>query len=236
MSTLAAISTKGGAGKSTLASQLAIAAYQDGRNPLIFDCDEGQNSINVWARALRPQQLPEIRTANIHTVDNELAAARADGFDFIMFDVPPGGGDLVSHIASIVDHIVVPVRPALFDLLAMTQTVRLLQSTADNSPGRQHHSALGKSLIVVNGVPKTIPDDFWDDIEESFEACGAGGIPIIGTLTDLPAYSRSQAEGVGVVEMRKGTKAYNELTELYGNLDEILRRREGAGKRKRKSK
>lgn len=233
MSSLASISTKGGAGKSTLAVQLAIAAQDQGRRSLIIDCDGGQNSIHVWATVLRNTLLPEVRTGSHETIEKQLASAIDEGFDFVIVDVPPSGGQMVARIASLVDHILVPVRATTFDLLAMGNTIDLLETTVDNTLPRSlaHRNALGKAAVVLNGIP-TRPSASWRaDIIGALDQCGAGDLKIIGELADRAAYSASLESGRGVVEERRDRKAREEILELYRNVDALMRRRRAAVKK-----
>ena len=58
MKTLAIISQKGGVGKTTLATALAVAAERDGKNAAIFDLDP-QASATFW-KDTRPAESPAV--------------------------------------------------------------------------------------------------------------------------------------------------------------------------------
>jgi chromosome partitioning protein len=58
MATVAVISQKGGAGKTTLALNLAVAAHAAGRVSLVFDTDP-QATASQWA-AWRQDRPPEV--------------------------------------------------------------------------------------------------------------------------------------------------------------------------------
>jgi chromosome partitioning protein len=237
MTSIALISTKGGAGKSTIAVQYAIAASGEGRTPLIVDCDAAQTSIHVWASALRHEKSPEIRIGSLDTIARQLAEAQDEGFDVVVVDVPPGGGQLVSRVASLVEHILIPVRATTFDLHAMRNTVDLLREAADNTEPSAIacRNALGKAAIVLNGTP-TRPSTSWrSDIQGALAQCGAGGLEIIGALADRSAYSASIEKGRGVTEGRDA-KAIDEVQELYRNVAALERRRAAAVRKARGKK
>lgn len=230
MSSVAFISTKGGAGKSTAAVQYAIAASGQGRTPLIIDCDSAQNSLHVWAAALRREKSPEIRTGSYDTIARQLAEARDEGFDLVVVDVPPGGGQLVVRVASLVEHVLIPVRATTFDLHAMRNTVDLLRTTVDDTQPAAIacRSALGKAAIVLNGTP-TRPSASWrSDIEGALAQCGAGGIDIVGALADRAAFSASLENGRGVTEERRDQRAMDEVVDLYRHVATLERRRAAA--------
>jgi chromosome partitioning protein len=235
MSSVAFISTKGGAGKSTVSVQYAIAAVGQGRTPLIIDCDSAQTSIHVWASALRQERSPEIRTGSYDTIAQQLAAAGKEGFDLVVVDVPPGGGQIVARVASLVEHILVPVRATTFDLHAMRNTVDLLRTTVDDTEPAEIacRNALGKAAIVLNGTP-TRPSASWrSDIEGALAQCGAGGLDIVGALADRAAYRVSIEDGRGVTEERRDTKAAEEVLDLYRNVAALERKRSAAVRKAR---
>lgn len=227
MSSVAFISTKGGAGKSTATVQLAVAAGGAGRNVLILDCDAAQTSIDVWAAALREADNPQIRTASYDSFARQLAEAEAQGFDLVVVDVPPGGGQLVARVASLVEHILIPVRATTFDLHAMRHTVDLLRTTVDDTEPEEIacRNALGKAAIVLNGIPSRPTASWRADIEGALAQCGAGGLDIVGTLADRTAYRASIESGLGVTEDGRDAKAVTEIMELYRNLVALERRR-----------
>jgi chromosome partitioning protein len=230
MSSVAFISTKGGAGKSTLAAHFAIAASGKGRKALILDCDTEQTSIQVWASALRHEKLPVVRTGHHEAITEQIAKARGEGFDLVVIDVPPGGGQLVARVASLAEHILIPVRATTFDLHAMRNTVDLLRMTADNTEPAEVtcRNALGKAAIVLNGTPAR-PSAAWRrDIEGALAQCGAGGLDIVGSLADRAAYSAAIENGRGVTEERRDAKAVEEVMELYRSVAALERRRAAA--------
>lgn len=235
MSSVAFISTKGGAGKSTVGVQYAIAAAGQGRTPLIIDCDAAQTSIHVWASALRQEKSPEIRTGNYDTIAQQLAAAADEGFDLAIVDVPPGGGQIVARVASLVEHILVPVRATTFDLHATRNTVDLLRDTADNTEPSEIRcsNALGKAAIVLNCTPARPSASWRSDIEGALAQCGAGGLDIVGALADRAAYRVSIEDGRGVTEERRDPKAAEEVLELYRSVAALERRRTAAVRKAR---
>lgn len=230
MSSVAFISTKGGAGKSTASVQYAIAAVEQGRTPLIIDCDGSQTSIYVWASALRREKSPEIRTGSYDTIARQLAEAEDEGFDLVVIDVPPGGGQLVTRVASLVEHILIPVRATTFDLHAMRNTVDLLRTTVDDTQPSAIacRSALGKAAIVLNGTPARPSASWRSDIEGALAQCGAGGLDIVGAFADRAAYSASLASGRGVTEERRDPKAADEVIAMYKGVAALERRRAAA--------
>lgn len=234
MSSAVVLSTKGGAAKSTTAINLAITALRQGRSPLVIDCDQAQTSLHVWASAMRRDKPPPVRTATRETIERQLREAEDEGFDLTIVDVPAGGGQLVTRVASLVDHVLVPVKATTFDLSAMRNTVDLLRTTVDDTEPHEiaYRNALGKTSIVLTAVPTRVNDTWLADVKGALAQCGAGGLGIIGMLSDRTVYRTSLEHGRGVSEDRDG-KASEEMLDLYRNLVALERRRANAVRKAR---
>jgi chromosome partitioning protein len=84
MPTIAIISQKGGAGKTTLALHLAAAAQDAGRVALIIDTDP-QATASQWA-AWRQDAPPEVIDSPPPRLAAKVDAAIGQGADFIVID------------------------------------------------------------------------------------------------------------------------------------------------------
>jgi chromosome partitioning protein len=101
MPTIAVISQKGGAGKTTLAIHLAAAAHEAGRVALIVDTDP-QATASQWA-AWREDRAPEV------------------------IDSPPHADSAARAAMELADLVLIPCRPSAFDLAAIQTTAKLVQ-------------------------------------------------------------------------------------------------------------
>ena len=232
MTVIEVFSTKGGAGKSTVTAQIAVAAHTDSKRNrlLIIDCDEHQKSIKMWGEALRTAERPDIWTANEANLVEVLEEAERQGYTLVIIDVPPSGGPMVTRIASLADHIVIPVRPSAFDIHAMRQTVDLLRLTVDDSKPHEMAcaSALGKAVVVLNAMPHRPAASVMEDMERALDKCGAGGVPFVVSLSDRAAYKNSIGSGKGVLEMSGDETAKSEVNALYGKIKRIMSKRQTA--------
>jgi chromosome partitioning protein len=223
MSVVAVISTKGGAGKSTVASQLAIAAVMEDRSVVVFDCDASQLSLDIWDKGVRKRgKAPTIQRSSTHTLVADIAAAKKK-HDLIIIDVGAGGGDDVRDIATLAEHVLIPVRPATFDISAMRNTVDLLRKSADNTEPEElaYKNALGKAAVVINCAPRKQSAKWRADFDDALADCGAGGLPIVGVLADRAAYSASILRGRGVAEEQADEGAVREIHDLYRGVVEL---------------
>ena len=125
MHTVAIISRKGGTGKTTLACSLAIAAQYDGRAAVILDMDP-QGSASAWWR-VRREQPPSVASTRPSALDGHLRAARQAGVDIVFIDTAPQVAGAATQAAQAADYVLVPCRPGLLDLAAITGTIAIAQ-------------------------------------------------------------------------------------------------------------
>jgi chromosome partitioning protein len=139
MKTLALLSQKGGSGKSTLAVHLAVIAQATGRRTVIIDLDPQRSAAGWWET--RTADTPEMVEATPGDLRAVLDAARDDGVDLAVVDTRPSTGADAAAAAAVADLVLIPTRPAIFDLKAIGATVDIVAS------------AKVSAFIVLNGTP-----------------------------------------------------------------------------------
>ena len=142
MKTIAVLSQKGGAGKTTLAVHLADEATAQGKRVLLMDLDP-QGSAVLWGRA-RGDRAPDISPVHEAAFPSEVRRAEAEGYDFLFIDTSPHsdrGALLAARAAKLV---LVPCRPAMFDLGAIEATLDLCRL------------ARSPAVVVVNAATDAI--------------------------------------------------------------------------------
>ena len=128
-----------------------------------------------------------------------LAAAKDAGADLAIVDTPPFAKDIAFEAAERADFILIPTRPAVLDVMAMTRTIDLIR-TFDRS-----------AAVVLTFCPPSGKEI--DDTEAAVHALGADLCPIrIGARI---AYSRAQQSGLAAQELDPQSKAAAEIAELY---------------------
>lgn len=133
MKTLAIISKKGGCGKTTIAVHLAAYARQQGLTPAIIDLDE-QASAYKWnerrgiGNALSPQ-LDATRPKNADSLPELHKLAEAQAIDLLIIDTAPHANRDAALAAQIADAVLIPCRPATFDLDAMVSTLEIIKAS-----------------------------------------------------------------------------------------------------------
>lgn len=139
MKIVALISQKGGAGKTTLAVHLAARAAADGLATAVIDLDP-QATAASWGDR-RQAEAPEVVSGQAVRLPILIKAAEDNGAEFLVLDTAPNTDQTASLAARAADVVLIPCRPATFDLEAITTTLMLAK-------------AAGKpSFVVLNAVP-----------------------------------------------------------------------------------
>ena len=120
---IAAAQQKGGAGKTTLAAQLAVA-WAARRRVALMDIDP-QSSLTAWhgLRAESRKNLAQIHLSDVSgwRVGTELDRLRND-FDVVLIDCPPHAETETKNAMRAADLVVIPVQPSPMDVWATTPT------------------------------------------------------------------------------------------------------------------
>ena len=204
MKILAVISQKGGVGKTTLATALAVAAELDGKSVALFDLDP-QASACFWAdrrRAHKPEGAPEsptVRDINVTRLANYLDAMRREGADLVILDCPPVHRDIASVAIEAADLVLIPTRPEVLDIRATGQTVKYAQQVSK------------RPSVVLTFCPSSGTEAA--EARQIVQQMGADLVPV--GIHQRKAYSRAQIEGLTAQEYEPYGKAAGEIKDLY---------------------
>ncbi len=191
---LAFVSQKGGAGKTTLALNVAAHAVQAGRRVTVLDCDPNCSAV-IWGD-LRSEAAPEVRYCPYLRLEREIDRARTKGSDFILIDTPMGadGGPVAG--ARHANLVVVPCRQSLFDLAAIRASLDV--AALAGTP----------AVAVLNAVPTRAAH--WESEARDLLACqGVQMLP--AAIRNRVAFVRSSRTGQGVVESDPRGAAASEI-------------------------
>jgi chromosome partitioning protein len=201
---------KGGAGKTTLVAQLAVAFAARGRSVALVDIDP-QGSLTRWFRA---------REANGRTdaADDAITLTALTGWraqsaveklksqnDLVLVDSAPHAEIEAKIAVRAADLVIIPLQPSPLDLWATEPTLALARDER-------------RSVLVV--INRASPRGrLADALAERIDALGAAiAETTIGNRTSLAA---SMLEGRGVIETEPRGKAAEEMIRL---MDEITAR------------
>jgi chromosome partitioning protein len=198
MKTIAIISQKGGAGKTTLALHLAAAAQEAGLVSLIVDTDP-QATASQWA-AWRQDAPPEVIDSPPPRLAAKVAAARDQGAGLIVIDTPPHADSAARAAVEVADLVLIPCRPSAFDLAAIQTTAKLVQLLRK------------PAYVVFTAGPPNAPR-VYAEAGELVDGYGTPPCPVL--IPDRAAYRHASAEGRTVMELEPAGKAAEDIRELY---------------------
>lgn len=198
------LNSKGGSGKTTVATNLASLLALRGPVTLV-DLDP-QASALAWVRR-RPAALPRIAAVG----DPDLDFRGYPDASYTIFDAPPGPKrKRLEGMAAEADTLLVPVMPSVFDMDATTAFLGRLREIKRVRKGR-----LGIGLIANRVMRHT-------KVEQELQAfLGTQGLPVLATLHDSQLYVRAARLGVGVADLR-ASETRQELPQWARILDFAL--------------
>lgn len=197
MKTISIISQKGGAGKTTVAVHLAVAAEARGLRTAIFDLDP-QGSAAGWADK-RAVPFPAVVSAQATRLTTLFDQAATQNADLVIIDSAPNADAASLAAARVSDFIIIPCRPAAFDLSAIGTTLALAAVAAK------------PAYVLLNAVPTQGRVG-----EEAREALAEGGVQVAEpVLHHLVAFSHAVNDGRTAQELAPRSKATTEVAELF---------------------
>ena len=209
MKTLAIVSQKGGCGKTTLAVHLAAFARLQGLHPAIVDLDP-QASAYKWNSRRMENDATSPRLDAIQSSADKLTAmqqlADENRVDLLLLDTAPHANKAAALAAQCADAVLIPCRPATFDLDAMLSTWEIVKAT-------------GKpAAIVLNAARRNKRK-----VAEAREALASIGATVLQTVMhDWVALEDALTDGRAVHEYEPTGKAAEELALLYRDVTMLL--------------
>lgn len=198
MKTVAIISQKGGAGKTTLAVHIGVAAARLGMLTALIDLDP-QGTARSWASRRQLEDGPEVIGDHASQLPSLLAAAAKNGASLVVIDTAPNADQAALAAARAADLILIPCRPAAFDLEAIKTTLDLAQI------------AKKPAFVVLNAVP--VRSKIGDEAAAGLREQGAQVAPIF--LCHRAAYGHAVIDGRSAQEFEAGSKADHEVDALF---------------------
>ncbi len=209
MKTIAVMSRKGGAGKSTLAVHMASAASAAGKRVLLVDMDP-QRSALEWARE-RHAEWPMVIEGRPGALFTTHRSAERDGIDLVVIDSRSSADAEAAEAARLADLCLIVVRPTFFDLQAVGRTVQMVANM--RRPGL---FVLNQAPVRRNGAePRVIREAISHLRHYGLELAEVG-------LRQRAAYQTAMWKGLGAQEEQPDSQAAFEVNSLWTSLAERL--------------
>src|SRR3954454_5973530 len=124
MHTIAFVTQKGGAGKSTLAACLGVAAQEAGEQVFLIDMDP-QGSLLSWGQS-RDVETPLVDATIPVKLDAALSTLAGNSYTLAIIDT--AGADSAAAAMRAADLCLIPARPTAFDIRASEETRDAIKS------------------------------------------------------------------------------------------------------------
>lgn len=211
MRVLAFASQKGGSGKTTLSSHIAVQAERAGAGPVVLVDTDPQGSMSDWWNE-REAEVPAFARTTTGRLLSDLDDLRARGFKLAVIDTPPAITMAIQAVIVVADMVVIPTRPSPHDLRAAGATVDLVEN-ADKP-----------LMFVLNAAAP----------RARITSDAAIALSQHGTVAPITVYNRtifasSMIDGRTVMEVAPDSKSAQEIEQLWeyvdGRLERQVRRR-----------
>ncbi len=190
------LNLKGGVGKTTIATNLAVAFAHTGKDVCLIDTDIEQKSSSDW-HGKRDEGLPSITVVAATTPSQigDNTRKLATKYDLIIMDGTPHVGEITDRAILVSDIVLIPLEPSIYSLDAFHSFFKNLSYLI------KKREMLNEKLEIRILVNKVIQNTSVS--RDIMEALKDYELPILETrLVNRTAYARSAEEGKGVMEWR----------------------------------
>lgn len=204
MNVIAVVSQKGGAGKTSFCAHLAVEVQRQKKSVAWIDMDP-QGSLTSFYRE-REAETPLLLQSDAKSLKEHLRLCEQDGIEFVFIDTPPSTSKAVTEAVKRCHFALVPVRAGVLDILAIEQTVDLLES-------------LGKdALLILNQVNTSARD-----AKDARVALSGFEIPIAELEVPLRVqFSRPMITGQVINELHTKRKESQIIQNLWKEISHTM--------------
>lgn len=178
---------KGGAGKTTLATNLSGYFSTQGQKVTLCDLDRQQSALR-WM-AFRD---PEVSPVTGYFAGNQLVVSLPREADWVVMDAPAGlQGYKLSDYLRAVDKVIVPLVPSVFDMAATEDFFNAIRGEM-----RGRRGAIG--IVAMRVDPRTKAAGMLEEYLKHFD------IPIVAYLRNTQNYVNVAAAGLTIFDPPRG--------------------------------
>lgn len=201
MRTIAIIALKGGSGKTTVATHIALAAHLRGLKTLVADIDP-QRSASEVLRA-RGEDGPMVLATSGPDLFAAQVAAVGSAMGVMVIDTAAGAVEDVANAIVLADMSLLVVRPTLLDIAAAVRTVDIIRRVKK------------PAMVVVNQAPPAREGVEPPMVKRALRALEFMRLPIVPTILRTRAIYQSSLETGRSAEEAFDVNAAKEIGELW---------------------
>lgn len=204
------MSRKGGAGKTTVAVNLTLAARAMGVKAVLADADPLRSACEVLRdRDEAAGMFFETSASKLFTLTE---ACRRAGAELLIIDTPAAPEADVAEAVKVADLCLAVSRPTYLDLAAAVRSVAIIQRL-----GRDGMIVLNQCATPRNGVEPP-------SVVKAFEALRFAGLPVVPVaLRSRLIYQTAFAQMRSVLEIDQKGAASSEVRQLFDHVWRAIR-------------
>lgn len=211
MHVISIVSSKGGVGKTTLTSALAVTAAKDGARVALADLDP-QGSLESW---LNRRAGDELEFMEAEKASEAVEGIDEEKYDYLFVDTPPAFVRLIEDAMDVSDLVLIPLRASALDILASEDAVLMARGWREGKAGQAKEVA---HLCIINDAePK------WKTTDAARKYLDAAKVPVAkAIITHRAAYLGAMTSGkIGPEIDRTGTTK-EEIGALWAEIKALV--------------
>lgn len=215
MRSILILNSKGGCGKSTIATNLAAFYAREKKSVVLADFDPQASSLQ-WLKA-RSRERPRIEGTDGLKSGFQLPR----DVDYVILDAPAGihGAELTALVRR-AQTILIPVLPSATDIRATARFVSSLLLVGKVARQELRVATIANRVpevpamaraaeILLNGIDfayQSVPSQIYRPLERFLRRLK---IPVVATLPDSPSYALADARGIGICELGESRSSWD---------------------------
>ena len=207
---IAVLNQKGGAGKTTLATNLSRALQENNKRVLLIDSDP-QGSARDWNTA-GDGEIVSVIGLDRPTLSKDIQSIKENS-DWIVIDGAPQIAELSVSAIKCADVILIPVQPSPYDVWACEDLVDVIKARQEVTEGSPKAAFVISRAIKNTQLSKEISDALKDY-----------DLPVFENYTSQRViYAKSAAAGSTVLDIESGNEAAKEILAIRVELVEFIK-------------
>ena len=205
------VQLKGGAGRSTLATNLAALLSRKAPTALL-DCDMPQGTSASWYAVRQAEGRTEgLTLATVETARDLVSTIEGLGHNYVVIDAPPRIAEVTRAILMLSDLLLIPLGPSAAEIWATTDLLDTIEEAQEERPELKSRIVWNKFRAYTKSAP-----ELRDAVKKELKAPA-----LKNTIGYRVAYSEALARGLAGDEWTDSTTK-DELRAVVGEIERLV--------------
>jgi len=210
MKVISVLNQKGGSGKTTIATNLAMCFYEKYKDVILIDSDP-QGSSRDW-HAVDENNPLKVIGIDRPTIQKGVEAFKNSEIKYVIIDGAPQASNLAISAITASDLIIIPVQPSPYDIWATDDLVEIVKNRIELTDGK-----LKACFLISRAINGT---NIGEEIKEALQGYD---LPILETVIHQRIiYPNSAINGKTVIQEDKKSLAAVEMKNLFNEIEKLL--------------